>query len=101
MDHALRLDDSGTVEALNEMGIGMADVRAEVMLFGSKEARERADEFPAQFLAFSERETELGMEDAKRPKDRKGVRSNTFTAYHETLHPFVEKLAEAMRKDLA
>jgi hypothetical protein len=102
MDRALRLDNSAQAEAISEIGRRVRDLQTEVMLFGSKRVRECADEFPAQFLAFAEREAELGLEDAERPReDRKGVRSNTFTAYQETLHPFVEKLAEAMRKDLA
>ena len=44
---------------------------------------------------------ELDNEDAQRQKEeREGVRSNSFQAYWETLHPFVERLAGGMQKDL-
>jgi hypothetical protein len=101
MDRALRLDNGAQDEVVSEIARRVRDLQTEIMLFGSPGVRECADEFVPRFRAFAEREAELGTEDAERPKeDRKGV-ANTYTAYQETIHPFVEKLAEAMRKDLA
>ena len=102
MDRGFRLDGVAQAEAISEMSLRINDVRAEIMLFGSKRARECADEYPAKFRDFADRATELGDEDAERPRDeRAGVRANTFKAYFETLDPFVKRLAEAMRKDMA
>jgi hypothetical protein len=103
MDRALRLPDGHQqTEAIDDLGLRMTNVRAEVALFGSEQVRERSDEYPDVFQAYADRAVELHDEDANRPRDeREGVRSNTFKAYGETLRPFVKKLTEAMRKDMA
>lgn len=96
------VDNEGRRKFLLDFGRGMSVFDADLLLEGASDVRQIVDDLPGALNAFNQRHNELNDQDSKRPRDKQmGASGVTIAAFRQIVLPLIERLAEAMRNDLA